>query len=89
MIFSVGGGSIEKNVSMNLIQAIKFAKNKKSKVFGIVGPNGGYTKEKGDCVIVIPIQDNNLITPVTESFQAIVWHCLVSHPKLQLNSTKW
>lgn len=89
MIFSVGGGSIEKNVSMNLIQAIKFAKNKKSKVFGIVGPNGGYTKEKGDCVIVIPIQDDNLITPVTESFQAIVWHCLVSHPKLQLNSTKW
>ena len=67
-------------------------RSKKSKVFGIVGPNGGYNEEKGDCVIVIPlIQDDNLITPVTESesFQAIVWHCLVSHPKLQLNSTKW
>tara|TARA_Y100001970_G_C14006518_1_gene736139 strand:- start:280 stop:867 length:588 start_codon:yes stop_codon:yes gene_type:complete len=89
MVFSVGGGSIEKNVSMNLVQAIKFAQKKKSKIFGIVGPNGGYTKDKGDCVIVVPIKDDDLITPVAESFQAIIWHCLVSHPKLQQNSTKW
>jgi len=89
MIFSVGGGDLERNVSVNLIEAIKYSKKVDSKVFGIVGPNGGYTKTHGDCVIVIPIDDKNLLTPLAESYQAIIWHSIVSHPKLKINPTKW
>ena len=89
MIFSVGGGDLERNVSVNLIEAIKYSKKVDSKVFGIVGPNGGYTKTHGDYVIVIPIDDKNLLTPLAESYQAIIWHSIVSHPKLKINPTKW
>tara|TARA_B100000965_G_scaffold405897_1_gene441779 strand:- start:5075 stop:5662 length:588 start_codon:yes stop_codon:yes gene_type:complete len=89
MVFSVGGGNIEHNVSMNLVESIKYAKKQNSKILGIVGPNGGYTKEKGDCVIAIPSKDKNLITPLVEAYQAVIWHSIVSHPKLQINKTKW
>ena len=88
-IMSVGGGNKKRKVSENLIEAIKLAKIKKAKIFGIVGYNGGYTGKNSDISIKIPKIDKNLITPYTESFQAIVWHCLVSHPLLKINNTKW
>ena len=88
-VMSVGGGNKEKNVSVNLIKAIQFAKKVKAKVFGIVGRDGGYTKKVGDNVILIPTIDTNLITPYSESFQSVVWHCLVSHPILQIKKMKW
>lgn len=89
LIFSVGGGNAEKNVSVNLIRAIDLAKERGAAVFGIVGRDGGYTKQKGDVVVVIPNPAPGLVTPVSESFQAVVWHCLVSHPALQIQATKW
>jgi D-sedoheptulose 7-phosphate isomerase len=89
LIFSVGGGNMEKNVSPNLVTAIQEAKARKCKVFGIVGRDGGYTKQAGDVVVVIPTVEASRVTPHSESFQTIVWHCLVSHPKLQQVATKW
>ena len=83
MIFSVGGGNIEHNVSINLVESIKYAKKQNSKIFGVVGPNGGYTKLKGDKIILIPNVNPKMVTPFTEAYQAVVWHCLVSHPILQ------
>ena len=88
-IFSVGGGNQKKKVSVNLIKAIDYARNKKSKVLGIVGRDGGYTKKKGDAVIIIPTLNKKLITPYAESFQSVIWHCLVTHPKLQSKKMKW
>tara|TARA_Y100000590_G_scaffold135594_1_gene155195 strand:- start:63328 stop:63924 length:597 start_codon:yes stop_codon:yes gene_type:complete len=88
-VMSVGGGNKEKNVSVNLIKAIQFAKKVKAKVFGIVGRDGGYTKKVGDNVILIPTIDKKLVTPYSESFQSVVWHCLVSHPILQTKKMKW
>ncbi len=89
LILSVGGGNSEKKVSVNLVKAIDEAKVRGLKIFGIVGRDGGYTKEKGDCVVVIPTVHADRVTPHTEAFQAVVWHCLVSHPILQKNATKW
>lgn len=89
LIFSVGGGNIEKNISVNLIKAIDLAKIVNAKIFGIVGRDGGYTKKVGDVVVVIPTVNSNRVTPHTEAFHAVVWHCLVSHPTLQINKTKW
>tara|TARA_B100001750_G_scaffold243132_1_gene257753 strand:+ start:167 stop:763 length:597 start_codon:yes stop_codon:yes gene_type:complete len=88
-IFSVGGGNKIKNVSTNLIKAIDFVLKKKGKIFGIVGKKDGYTKKKGHNVLVVPLVDKKLITPHSEAFQAVIWHCLVSHPDLQSNKTKW
>jgi len=88
-VFSVGGGNAEKNISNNLVNAIKFAKDNKAKIVGIVGKDGGFTKKLGDAVVVIPVINSNHITPLTEGFQAVIWHLLVSHPKLQINPTKW
>ena len=88
-IMSVGGGNQEKQVSVNLIQAIDLARERGSKVFGIVGRDGGYTKRMGDVVVLVPTVDEQLVTPHTEAFQAIVWHCLVSHPIVQIRATKW
>ena len=88
-ILSVGGGSIKKKVSLNLVEAIKFAKKTNSKVFGIVGNDGGFTKKNGDCIILIPTIQKKFVTPFAESFQTIIWHCLVSHPLLQKVKTKW
>jgi D-sedoheptulose 7-phosphate isomerase len=89
LIFSVGGGNLEKNVSPNLVSAIQEAKLRGLKVLGIVGRDGGYTKQQGDVVVVVPTVDAARVTPHAEAFQAVVWHCLVSHPKLQKNATKW
>jgi len=88
-VFSVGGGNLEKNVSPGIVEGLKFAKKIGSKIFGVVGKDGGYTKEVGDEVILIPTVNDAHITPHTEAFHAVIWHCLVSHPKLQINSTKW
>jgi D-sedoheptulose 7-phosphate isomerase len=88
-VFSVGGGNLEKNVSPNIVAALKEAKERRTKIFGVVGRDGGYTKQVGDCVIVVPTVDANRVTPHAEAFQAVVWHCLVSHPELQQIATKW
>lgn len=89
LIFSVGGGNSEKQVSVNLIRAIEYAKLRGSTILGIVGRDGGFTKRMGDAVVLIPTIDDRLVTPHAEAFQAVVWHCLVSHPQLQICSTKW
>ena len=89
LVFSVGGGNIEKNVSPNLVSGLKLAKERGLKVFGVVGRDGGYTKLVGDCVVVVPTIDAARVTPHAEAFQAVVWHCLVSHPSLQQLATKW
>ena len=88
-VLSVGGGNLEKNVSPNLVLAVQVAKERGANVFGITGRDGGYTKKAGDNVIVIPPLDGSKVTPHSEAFQAVVWHCLVSHPALQQISTKW
>ena len=88
-VFSVGGGNLEKNVSPNIVAALKEAKERGIRIFGVVGRDGGYTKQVGDCVIVVPTVDANRVTPHAEAFQAVVWHCLVSHPALQKIATKW
>lgn len=88
-ILSVGGGNAEKNVSPNIVSALKHAKSLGMKIFGIVGRDGGYTKQVGDAVLVIPPLYKDRITPHSEEFQAVVWHCLVSHPKLQVQTAKW
>ena len=89
MVFSVGGGDEERKISVNLVRAIDEAKARGLKVFGIVGRTGGHTKKKGDTVVVVPTVNDQHITPHTEAFHAVVWHCLVSHPKLQTRGTKW
>ena len=89
LIFSVGGGNLAKKVSVNLIQAIDLARERQAKVYGVVGRDGGHTKMAGDVVVVIPPVDVKNVTPHSEAFQAVVWHCLVSHPDLQTAPTKW
>ncbi|HAD88155.1 MAG TPA: sugar isomerase [Rhodospirillaceae bacterium] len=88
-VFSVGGGNLEKNVSVNLLRALDAAKAVGSKILGVVGRDGGHAAKVGDNIVVIPTVDPNLVTPHTEAFQAVVWHCLVSHPDLQIQATKW
>ncbi len=88
-IMSVGGGNFKKKVSVNLINAIKYAKKQKSKILGIVGRKDGYTRKAADVSILVPNIKKDLITPYTEAFHSVVWHCLVSHPSLQSNKTKW
>jgi D-sedoheptulose 7-phosphate isomerase len=88
-IFSVGGGNLEKNVSPNLVLALQLAKEVGAKIIGVVGRDGGYTAQVGDAVCVIPIVNPEMITPHTEAFHAVVWHLLVSHPKLKASQTKW
>jgi D-sedoheptulose 7-phosphate isomerase len=88
-ILSVGGGDKDKNVSSNLVEAIDFAKINGARVTGIVGRDGGYTGKNADICLIIPTVNPDTVTPHTESFQAVIWHLLVSHPKLKSNSTKW
>jgi len=88
-IFSVGGGSIEKNISPNLVEAIKLAKSVGAKVTGVVGRDGGYTAKAADACLIVPTVNPDTITPHSEAFQAVIWHLLVSHPKLKANQTKW
>ena len=89
LILSVGGGNIEKNVSINLINAIKESRKRQMQVFSIVGMSEGYAAKNSDISVVIPVINKNLITPMSEAFQAVIWHCIVSHPDLAVNSTKW
>ena len=89
IIFSVGGGNIEKNISVNLIKAINLAKKRKSKVLSIVGKADGYAAKNSNLSIVIPVKDKSLLTPCSEAFQAVIWHLIVSHPKLKEKETKW
>lgn len=89
LIFSVGGGDEEKNISTNLIEAIKYAKKSKAKVFSILGKEDGYAAKHSDIAIVIPSVEKKWVTPLSEAFQAVVWHALVSHPLLKKNETKW
>lgn len=89
LIFSVGGGDVEKGISKNLCNAIDLAKQKKAMVLGIVGREGGYTHKFADVCLVIPEVNSSSITPHSEAFQAVVWHLMVSHPKLKVSATKW
>jgi D-sedoheptulose 7-phosphate isomerase len=89
LVYSVGGGDAERNVSANIVRAIDLAKGRSARVLGVVGRNGGYTARRGDVVVVVPQADPNWVTPLSEAFQAVVWHCLVSHPSLQRRPTKW
>ena len=88
-IFSVGGGNLEKNISPNLVNALKYAKQVGAKITGVVGRDGGYTAKVADACVIIPIVNPENITPHSEAFQAVIWHLLVSHPKLKENQTKW
>jgi D-sedoheptulose 7-phosphate isomerase len=89
LVLSVGGGDAERNVSMNIVRAVDMGKARGLKVFGILGRDSGHTARHADIAIVIPTVDAALITPHSEAFQAVVWHCLVSHPALQIKKTKW
>jgi D-sedoheptulose 7-phosphate isomerase len=89
LVFSVGGGSVERNVSPNLVAALDYAKSVGASVCGIVGRDGGYTAKLADVCLIVPTVYPDRITPHSEAFQAIVWHLLVSHPALQQKATKW
>lgn len=89
LILSVGGGDAERNVSPNLVEAIRYAKGVGAKVAGIVGRDGGYTAKAADACVVIPVVNAEAVTPHTEAFQGVVWHLLVSHPLLKTAPTKW
>lgn len=88
-IFSVGGGNLERNISPNLVEAIKLAKAVGAKITGVVGRDGGYTAQAASACVIVPTVNPDTITPHSEAFQAVVWHLLVSHPKLKANQTKW
>jgi len=89
LVFSVGGGNLEKNVSPNLVSAIRHAKEVGAKVCGVVGRDGGYTARMADACVVIPTVNSTHVTPHAEAFQGVVWHLLVSHPRLKQAETKW
>jgi len=89
LIFSVGGGNLEKQVSPNLVEALKYARSVGAKIGGIVGRDGGYTAQVADACVLIPVVNAAHITPHSEAFQAVVWHLLVSHPDLKQEQTKW
>ena len=89
LIFSVGGGNLEKNVSPNLVSAIQLAKKAGASVIGIVGRDGGYTAREATACVIIPTVNPTHVTPHSEAFQAVVWHLFVSHPKLKVAQTKW
>jgi D-sedoheptulose 7-phosphate isomerase len=89
MVLSVGGGNLEKNVSPNLVSALQYAKEVKASVLGVVGRDGGFTATVADAVCIVPTVNPQNVTPHSEAFQAVVWHLLVSHPKLKVQQTKW
>jgi D-sedoheptulose 7-phosphate isomerase len=89
MVLSVGGGNLEKNVSPNLVLALQYAKSVGSTVLGIVGRDGGYTAKVADACCIVPTANPQNVTPHSEAFQAVIWHLLVSHPKLKIQQTKW
>ena len=89
LIFSVGGGSLEKNISPNLVQAIQYARQVGAKIAGIVGRDGGFTAQAADVCVLIPTVNAQLVTPLSEAFQAMIWHLIVSHPRLKIMEGKW
>jgi D-sedoheptulose 7-phosphate isomerase len=89
LVFSVGGGDAGRNVSVNIIRAIEFAKERGAKVLGIVGRPDGYAALHGDTVVIVPVVNPERVTPLSESYQSVIWHCLVSNPLLQSHQTKW
>ena len=89
LIFSVGGGNLEKNVSPNLVSAIQLAKQAGAAVIGIVGRDGGYTAKEATACVIIPTVNAEHVTPHSEAFQGVVWHLFVSHPRLKVAQTKW
>jgi D-sedoheptulose 7-phosphate isomerase len=88
-VFSVGGGNEEKNISMNLVRALEYAKKIGAKIFGVVGRDGGYTATVADACVIIPTVNPETVTPHTEAFQAVVWHLIVSHPDMKVREMKW
>lgn len=88
-VFSVGGGNREQNVSANIVRALELARERGANVFGVVGRDGGFTAQVADHCVVVPTVSGDTVTPHTESFQALLWHLLVSHPKLQRHEMKW
>jgi len=88
-VFSVGGGNLEKNVSPNLVLALQHAKTVGAKILGVVARDGGYTAKVADACVIVPTVNADTITPHAEAFQAVLWHLLVSHPKVKANQTKW
>jgi len=88
-VFSVGGGNLEKNISPNLVTALKYAKEVGAKIVGVVGRDGGYTARVADACVIVPTVNPDTVTPHSEAFQAVVWHLLVSHPQLKASRTKW
>ncbi|MBP1641177.1 MAG: hypothetical protein H6Q17_2760 [Bacteroidetes bacterium] len=88
-IFSVGGGNIEKNISLNLVKALQLGQERQTKIIGIVGRDGGYTAKVADALLIVPTVNPETITPHSEAFQAVIWHLLVSHPLLKSKQTKW
>jgi len=89
LVFSVGGGNFEKNVSVNILRSLEFGKQVGAKICGVVGRDGGFTAQVADACVVIPSINVDTVTPHTESFQALIWHLLVSHPQLQKYEMKW
>jgi D-sedoheptulose 7-phosphate isomerase len=89
LVLSVGGGDAERNVSPNIVRALDAARQNGVRILGIVGRDGGYTKKVGDIVVVVPTIEAGSVTPHAESFQAVIWHCLVSHPRVMLQANKW
>jgi len=89
LVFSVGGGNLEKNVSPNLVTALQLAKQVGARVIGVVGKDGGYTAKVADACVIVPTVNPSNVTPHSEAFQAVVWHLFVSHPDLKVNQTKW
>ncbi len=89
MVFSVGGGNLEKNISPNIVEALKLTKELHAKIIGVVGRDGGYTAQVADACVIVPTVSPETVTPHTEEFQAVIWHLIVSHPKFQSQKGKW
>lgn len=88
-VFSVGGGDLKRNISANIVHAIQYGREKGAKIMGVLGRDGGYTASVADACVIVPTVNAQAVTPHTESFQAVIWHLLVSHPSLQVMSNKW
>jgi D-sedoheptulose 7-phosphate isomerase len=89
LVFSVGGGDAERNISVNLVNALRYAKEMGATICGIVGRDGGFTAQVADACVLIPVVNPATVTPHTESFQALVWHLIISHPRIQVSDMKW
>jgi len=88
-VFSVGGGSLEKNISPNLVKALEYSRKVGARIIGVVGRDGGYTAQVADACLIVPTVNSQNVTPHTEAFQSIIWHLMVSHPLLKASQTKW